>query len=737
MATLVLTVAGGIIGGPIGAAIGAIVGHQADLTIFAPKGREGPRLADMKVQASTYGQQIPQLFGTMRVAGTVIWATDLQESKSTSGGGKGRPSVTQYSYSASLAVALSSRRILNIKRVWADGNLLRSSTGRLYERGQMRIYHGGEDQPVDPLIASALRRSAASAFRGLAYVVFEDLQLGAFGNRIPSLTFEVVADDAPVDSGFIGNDLMNEPARCVGQWPIAGYAASGERLIDAVEPLFEVDRVGLLSGGGQWRLAPALKSGGAVSLKNYSWIGRPSHPGDVVERRRQPLSALPAEIHLRHYEPERDYQAGQQSGAVAGGGSRHEKIDLPAVLSAASARSLAAWLAVAESDGREQVQWLGDFAALALPIGGLVVDGDGIRWRVAGRTVQNERVLLELTRHHRAAPPELDADAGEGVIVPDWPESEAKIRLFDLPNLGGAAAASIPEICVAAASSAERWRGADLWFLGASGEEPVAIGHIRGAAAMGELIEPAPSGSAALRDEQTVLRVRLEHDEMSLQSIEDALLMAGGNAAMLGGELIQFGRAELEGGEESDGRTWRISRLLRYRGGEVRSVDHAIGTGFLLLDDPALIGLPHILAQRAAAGGAQLQWAERGSDTFLHENIPADAVALKPLSPVHGKADLQQNGDLQVTWLRRSRANNGWRDEVDVPLGEAAEQYHVTLIDGVTGEALVGVAPWMCREAELIVDAAQWPSFPSQFAFEVRQQGDFALSPPHRIDWHG
>src|SRR3546814_12857349 len=77
MATLVLTVVGGIVGGPVGAALGAAIGRQADAAIFAPQGREGPRLADLTVQPSTYGQQIPRLFGTMRAAGRVIWAPAL------------------------------------------------------------------------------------------------------------------------------------------------------------------------------------------------------------------------------------------------------------------------------------------------------------------------------------------------------------------------------------------------------------------------------------------------------------------------------------------------------------------------------------------------------------------------------------------------------------------------------------------------------------------------------------
>ena len=36
---------------------------------------------------------------------------------------------------------------------------------------------------------------------------FEELELAAFGNRIPSLTFEVEADAGPVDAGSVANIL--------------------------------------------------------------------------------------------------------------------------------------------------------------------------------------------------------------------------------------------------------------------------------------------------------------------------------------------------------------------------------------------------------------------------------------------------------------------------------------------------------------------------------------------------
>lgn len=105
MATLILTAVGTAVGGPIGGALGSILGQQLDRGLFAPKARQGPRLGELAVQTSSYGAALPKLFGRMRVAGSVIWATDLIERRATSGG-KGQPKTVNYAYSANFAVAL-------------------------------------------------------------------------------------------------------------------------------------------------------------------------------------------------------------------------------------------------------------------------------------------------------------------------------------------------------------------------------------------------------------------------------------------------------------------------------------------------------------------------------------------------------------------------------------------------------------------------------------------------------
>jgi hypothetical protein len=207
MATVVLSAVGAIVGGPIGAAVGAVIGQQVDNVIFAPGRRQGPRLGDLTVQTSSYGSMIPKLFGTVRMSGIVIWATDLKESRTTRSNGKGRGSTDVYSYSASFAVALSGRRISDIGRIWADGKLLRGAAGDFKSETGFRFYVGDEGQGLDPLIAASEGISATPAYRGIAYVVFEDMQLAAFGNRIPSISFEVIADAGGTSAGAVLSGL--------------------------------------------------------------------------------------------------------------------------------------------------------------------------------------------------------------------------------------------------------------------------------------------------------------------------------------------------------------------------------------------------------------------------------------------------------------------------------------------------------------------------------------------------
>ncbi len=205
MATILLSAAGSAIGGSfggtflglsgavLGRAVGGVAGALIDQAILGTGSApvEVGRARSLRVQSSTEGAPIARVFGRMRVAGQVIWATRFRETVTTSrqGGGKstGRSSqtVTEYAYSISFAVGLCEGVIDRIGRVWADGKLI-DLAGINH-----RIYPGDQTQLPDPKIEAVEGAGTVPAFRGLAYVVFEDLAVEAFGNRIPQLTFEV------------------------------------------------------------------------------------------------------------------------------------------------------------------------------------------------------------------------------------------------------------------------------------------------------------------------------------------------------------------------------------------------------------------------------------------------------------------------------------------------------------------------------------------------------------------
>lgn len=233
MASIVLgtvgSAAGGVVGGAVGASLGATLGKalgaSVDSHIFGgttlPE-RHGPRLEELMVQVSTYGRAIPRVYGTVRLAGNVIWSRPIKETSTTTtattgggkgGGGKVSQSTTTYSYSVSMAIAVAEGPIDAVLRIWADAKLLDMS------QGTYRIYKGDEGQLPDPFIESYEGVGSTPAYRGLAYIVVEDFPLEGFGNRIPNFTFEVKKKSQKIDNN---DEILEEMVKSVILIPGAG-----------------------------------------------------------------------------------------------------------------------------------------------------------------------------------------------------------------------------------------------------------------------------------------------------------------------------------------------------------------------------------------------------------------------------------------------------------------------------------------------------------------------------------
>ncbi len=278
MATILLSAIGGAIGtslggavlglssAVIGRAIGGTIGNIIDNGLLGGSDPVAQGKVDtLRIQGSVEGGPIARVYGQMRVSGNVIWASRFKESVSGGGKGFGGPNVQEYSYSVSLAIGLCEGEVARIGRVWADGKRLDMS-GITW-----RLHSGSETQMPDPAIDAT--EPNAPAYRGTAYVVFEDLELGQFGNRVPQFNFEVVRPDLG-DAGQTG-DLVEAVALIPG---------TGEYSL-ATEPVYYEEgrgknrsaNVNNLSGLSDIELSLAQLSGdmpnvGSVSLV-VSWFG--------------------------------------------------------------------------------------------------------------------------------------------------------------------------------------------------------------------------------------------------------------------------------------------------------------------------------------------------------------------------------------------------------------------------------------------------------------------------------
>ncbi|UYV16118.1 phage tail protein [Porphyrobacter sp. ULC335] len=720
MATLILTAVGSAFGGPIGGTIGALIGQQIDSRIFGPSGREGPRLKELTISTSSYGQPIPRQFGRMRVAGTVIWSTDLIESKRKEKGRKGQPSTTVYAYSASFAVALSSTPINRVGRIWADGNLLRGAQDDLKVGGTLRIYRGFGDDPVDPLIAAA-KGESAPAFRDCAYVVFENLELGDYGNRIPALSFEIFADGG--DDTVSLAQLVPDGTAIPAAPPLAqtrGFADEGGPLASTLAAIDQVIPLVCMSGNDGLTVAVRGVPDSEIMTLPDKLAVIADEP-DAARHKQRSGIPVRSPAALRYYDEERDYQTGVQRATGARRAGRELMIDLPATLTASGARQLA-------NDGANRARW--QHEAVTWRIGELdprITPGTIVRlpdtpghWLLRSWEWLDRGIALELERLAPAGGAPRVSDPGENLPPTDLLVPPTRLAAIEVPPEANANPAQ-PLIFAAASAANTAWRGAALFAVQGSALIDLGTTGTR-RAVMGVLVAPLEGSKALLFEPKAEAVVELVAADLDLPETDIAGLAAGANKLMIGGELVQFLHAEPEG----SGR-WRLRGLLRGRGGTepAAALGHAAGAQALLLDDslvpldPLLV--PPLASSRVAALGT-------GDVETVIAPLANAGLSRRPPCPVHPRITRAADGVSTYRWTRRARGHWRWDDAVEVPLIEEREAYLVGF-----GPADAPHVAWQSDEPLLRLTSSEHASLIAAYgpgALWVRQVGTFDRSSP-------
>jgi hypothetical protein len=179
------------------------------------------------------------------------------------------------------------------------------------------------------------------------------------------------------------------------------------------------------------------------------------------------------------------------------------------------------------------------------------------------------------------------------------------------------------------------------------------------------------------------VRVKIPAGELS--SNASLQIFSGANAAAIQNadgdwEVIQFLNAGLV-----DSATYQLSGLLRGQAGTEGAMRTPVAAGapFVLLDG-ALVRVPLGLSELKRP----LNWRYGPSNRDLADASYAvtphayQGLGLRPLSPVHVKASRAANGDLSLSWIRRTRIGGDSWEVADVPLAETSEAYEVDILSG-------------------------------------------------------
>lgn len=318
-------------------------------------------------------------------------------------------------------------------------------------------------------------------------------------------------------------------------------------------------------------------------------------------------------------------------------------------------------------------------------------------WVVQSATINGLSVDIEAQASHVAVVP-LPADPGRAIAEPDAPIGRTQLMLFETPPPGDEL--SDHPIAYVAAASQSAWKAVPLELrLGSNALPGMAIPR---QATMGYAQSVLAARSPMITDELSSVIVELVDRSRPLLNADDGALMAGANLALLGEELIQFGRAD-----EAAAGTYKLSRLLRgRRGTEWAAADHCVGDAFCMIDQSL---------RPVDSGGGSMGSLLTAISHGIGDAAPLPRAqrfvtgeALRPPSPCHLTMWRDGSGGIGAEWIRRSHRGWTWLDEVGVPPDPFAELYRVT-ISGPAGSIQIetDVPKLLCAAAELPAESGQ------------------------------
>lgn len=212
---------------------------------------------------------------------------------------------------------------------------------------------------------------------------------------------------------------------------------------------------------------------------------------------------------------------------------------------------------------------------------------------------------------------------------------------------------------------------------------------------------PSATGSHMFQ-EQGHFTVELVGGQLYSYTRDDVLDLLKG-AYLVGGEIIQARSAELIAPL-----TYRLSGLLRGRMGTEWAIDnHVENERFVVLDSLTLIRLKLRTGDIGRAAHYKAVTYGRRDNTADSQVLTFTAASQRPYAPVDVGGGRLANGDLFITWARRTRLSCNFLLGL-VPLGETSEAYDVRIFaDSGYGEFATLLRTIRVHEPQALYTAAQ------------------------------
>lgn len=289
-------------------------------------------------------------------------------------------------------------------------------------------------------------------------------------------------------------------------------------------------------------------------------------------------------------------------------------------------------------------------------------------------------------------------------------------QFLDLPQTSNASSTEGAYI----ASFAKPWPGAINLYRSPTEAGYEFIQSIISPAIMGITNTDFATGPLWRWDKKTSLDVTLYSE--GLQSIEDIELFNGGNIAAIENqagdwEVIQFKNAALISTD-----TYKLTYFLRGQGGSENAMQDPVpaGANFIILNN-AITPIQFSEHEKTLPHNYLLGPTTYTFDhpSYVQKTYTNKNIALRPLSPVHIKANAELNGT-RINWIRRTRINADAWEQVEVPLGEETERYEVEIYDGATlKRTITTTTPNLLYTNDDMT--ADWGGSPTSFDVQIYQ----------------